>query len=307
MYPYKNIRNIQKYIERQRLEQQRLEQQRLEQQQRLFESCNAIKSHGEFENTLIGNRLEWLLLSQAFLFIALVVNLSGIFPLCKIQDQTPIKLECVQFNELWSNISQAIKIIHDYSLFYPIIPILGLMISICVMISTWGAILRLMNYNVREQIIINSLSTDCYRLSARSKTNIPHYLGLVSPIFIPTSFVVVWFFIIFYDFLLLLDSNEVLIILSFIAAIGLSMFAVSFISMKDEFNNINSVNIRNVKICAPIIINAIPLALLIILMIVFALMPVILQSYKIFIVSIILFFCFFIIFMRTSIASRDHY
>lgn len=279
----------------------------LEQQKRLFESCNAIKSHAEFENTLIGNRLEWLLLSQAFLFIALVVNLSGIFPLCRISEENIHYLQCVNSNNLWNDIPQVIKIIHDYSLFYPIIPILGLIVSICVMISTWGAILRLMNYNVREQRIINSLSIDCYRLSARSRTNIPHYLGLVSPIFIPTSFVVVWFFIIFYNFLLLLDSNEVLIILSFIADIGLSMFAVSFISMKDEFNNINSVNIRNIKICASLIINAIPLVLLIILMIVFALSQVILQSYKIFTISIILFFLFFIIFMRTSIASRDHY
>ena len=200
-----------------------------------LEIYKVIRSRIEFEYSQIGNRLNWLLTSQAFLFIALV---SGI----KNNDIKDL-----------SSVFGAIKFISGNSLLYPILPFLGLIVSFFVIISTWAAILRIANFKKNENCIskilkdcsYNYVKKDCsYDYAVTQRNQLIHYLGLSPTIFIPVSFLLIWFFIInpnldfgYYDFDLfnnqVANSMAMSIIFLFIFNISLGMFiAIIFIDEK---------------------------------------------------------------------------
>lgn len=213
----------------------------MRQEQQRLEYFRAVKSNIEFEYTLIGNRIDWLLVSQSFLFVAILINLSSL-----VSAQCQCEKSSQSLMPLWNNISEAIEIIHNHSLFYPIIPVLGLIVSIAVLLGIWGAIYRIVFYNEKEKKLLKLLPKNklsYYRYSIRSQSCIPHYIGLIPPVFIPISFIVVWVFIIHHDvpFVFIFSKPldiylAALVIPLIVIDIGLSMFCVMF------FNNIKSPN-----------------------------------------------------------------
>lgn len=161
-----------------------------------FEVYKNVRSQIGFEYDQIGNRLNWLLISQSFLFGALIINLSSIVNLA-----SPIALNVLTNGPklLWHDVFGAVDIIHKWSLFFPILPLLGLLVSVAVLCGVLGAILRIFVWKSKESDLIEKLEScrNSYRYSVIKTKQLLHYLGLVPIIFIPVSFVVIWFFIIF--------------------------------------------------------------------------------------------------------------
>jgi hypothetical protein len=135
----------------------------------------------------MGNRLSWLLASQTFLFTALILGVKN----------TNITIELDNSADTAINIFNAVSAIRLHSLFFPILPLLGIIVSLLIVIGTWAAILRISSLKKNEIYLIDQLlKNPTYKNSFTKKILLIHYLGLFPAIFMPVSFVVIWYFII---------------------------------------------------------------------------------------------------------------
>lgn len=201
-----------------------------------LEGYKLIRSRIEFEYSQIGNRLNWLITSQSFLFVALVINLSSIVNL-----QTPANKDCkfdsVPENGLWSNIFQAVDIINAYSLFYPILPGLGLLLSIITIISGLAAMFRIIELKNIETNVIESLRRANYQFSFVSENRVAHYLGLFPIVFIPVSFSLIWFFILNHNlFKIEMDVLMIIISLTIFISFGIILSYLVLENNKDKIS-----------------------------------------------------------------------
>jgi hypothetical protein len=187
---------------------------------RLLECYKVIRTGIEFENSQIANRLNWSIASQAFLFGALAASI-------------PITISCKK-NLYFQGMFEAMGIIREWSPFYPILPFLGIVISVFVLIGTWAAILRLVSFKRKEELLRRRLDGGIYGHAVIPRNQLIHYLGLCPPIFIQVSFIIIWYLIIdpdlkFISKLLLIDlfsgnvENSLMIILLFILFISFSV------------------------------------------------------------------------------------
>lgn len=204
-----------------------------------LEGYKLIRSRIEFEYSQIGNRLNWLITSQSFLFVALVINLSSIVNL-----QTPANKDCkfdsVPENGLWNNVFQAVDIINDYSLFYPILPGLGLLLSIITIISGLAAMFRIIELKNIEKNVIESLRRANYQFSFVSENRVAHYLGLFPIVFIPVSFSLIWFFILnpnLFDndfFIVKVEIDVLMVIINLIISISFGIIFSYYVLENDK-------------------------------------------------------------------------
>jgi len=146
-----------------------------------FEIYKSIRSEIKHEYELISARLGWLLASQTFLFTALILG---------------IKLSELPFPN--GEIFEKIHVLRNDSIFYPILPWLGLVISSFVLLGIWAAILRVTIWGQREKIEIEALKNSSYKNALKAGRSSIHILGLLPAIFVPAAFFITWLFIIFW-------------------------------------------------------------------------------------------------------------
>ena len=154
-----------------------------------------IRNYVEHENSLINDRLTWLLLSQGLIFSAF----GGLFiPISNLS----VKIaEPCQSNDLWLKKSEFLaEIIDKISLFQEVLGLLGLFISFASLLGIWGAarsIKQIEKEYEKDDFFTTLLNSNYLPLITGGGSKLARWQGNISPQIIPIVLTFTWVIVLF--------------------------------------------------------------------------------------------------------------
>lgn len=136
---------------------------------KLIDRYKFVREEIKQEYTLMTARKNWLMIPQTFLFTALVLGMQRSFPFAL------------------SN-----------SVYYPLIPIIGILLLIIPQLGICGALRRIKSWRKKQILIeseIKSLCSEEQNYYLQENQPIAHFLGIVNSILITPIFLCSWLYI----------------------------------------------------------------------------------------------------------------